>query len=146
MRLPEQRLWDRLSHLMSGVWVATRIENRVEKSSPDVFFAHPEIHGWVELKVYNPPLRLETPWRLSNWTAGQQDWARRYTAAGVPVWVVVHFTGTDRIYLLDAREALEAQNSASLFHFRRRYDSCSVSWKHGTGQEILDRLKESWYT
>lgn len=145
MRLPEQKLWDRLSHLMTGVWTATRVENRVEKSSPDVFFAHPRIHGWIELKVYSPPVNPTTAWKLSNWTAGQQDWARRYSSALVPVWIVVHFAGTDRIYFLGASDALEAQHRLSLFEFRRRYDSSVVSWKYGNGDEILDALEDSWF-
>lgn len=145
MRLPEQKLWDRLSHLMSGVWQAQRIENRVGASTPDVFFAHPKIHGWIELKVYSPPVNPTSPWKLSNWTAGQQDWARRFSSALVPVWVVVHFSGTDRIYFLGASDALDAQNRLTLFEFRRRYDSSSVSWKTGTCDAILDALEDSWF-
>ena len=149
MRLPEQKLWDRLSHLMFGVWQAQRVENRVGINTPGVFFASPADStcpsGWIELKVYNPPVRIETRWRLPHWTPGQQDWARRMAACGSPVWLVVHFANTDRIYVLGAHEALEAQNKISLFDFRRRYDACSLSWKHATAQEILDRFEESWY-
>lgn len=145
MRLPEQKLWDRLSHLMSGVWQAQRVENRVGPNTPDVYFSHPTIHGWIELKVYNPPLRPDTRWRLPHWTAGQQEWARRYAASGSPVWLVVHFVNSDRIYLLAAEEALEAHGKISLADFRRRYDSDAVSWKTGDAARILDTLRRSWY-
>ena len=145
MRLPEQKLWDRLSAMMGGHWVACRIESRVEKSAPDVFFSHHEIHGWLELKVYTPPTRGQTRFALKNWTAGQQAWARRFAEALTPVWVVVHFAGTQKIYLLGALDALAAQNALSVQEFEQRFDDQCVHWLNRDGKVVLDCLQEAWF-
>lgn len=145
MRLPEQRLWDRLSSLMSGRWEAARVENRIEKSMPDVFFSHHEVHGWIELKAYRQPLRNMTKFRISNWTAGQQAWARRFAESLTPVWLVIHFDRTNEIFVLGAHDALAANNRLSVAEFRIKFAHQAIGWKTQNSRLMLDVLQEAWF-
>lgn len=145
MRLPEQRLWDRLSRTMSGIWEACRIESRVDKSAPDVFFSHPDLHGWIELKVHRAPVRRATRFKIENWTAGQQDWARRHAGNLSSVWVCMHVAGTDSVYFLGAPDALAAQNRISWEEFERRFEGQRLSFKFMQGRHVLDTLQEAWF-
>ena len=145
MRLPEQRLWDRLSSLMSGRWVATRVENRVEKSMPDLFFSHHEVHGWIELKAYRQPTRGTTKFKISNWTAGQQAWALRFAEALTPVWLVIHFDRTNEIFVLGAHDALAANNKLSVDQFRIKYGHQALGWNVRDAKMMIDLLQQAWF-
>jgi len=145
MRLPEQRLWDRLSSLMSGRWVASRVENRVEKSMPDLFFSHHEVHGWIELKAYRQPTRDTTKFKISNWTAGQQAWALRFAEALTPVWLVVHFDRTNEIYVLGTHDALAANNRLTVAEFRVKFAEQKIGWNTQNPQVMIDMLQASWF-
>lgn len=145
MRLPEQKLWDRLSSMMVGSWDACRIESRVEKSAPDVYFSNHEVHGWLELKVYQPPTRSSTKFAIRSWTAGQQAWARRFSDSLTSVWLVVHFAGTQKIYVLGAPDALAAQNAISVEEFESRFRDQCVHWLNRDPHVMLDVLQESWF-
>lgn len=145
MRLPEQRLWDRLSSTMSGYWCCHRIESRVQKSAPDVFFAHRSLSGWLELKVYSRPVRGTTRFSLGGWTSGQRAWAARFAANGSRVWLAVHFAGTPRVYLIAAPDAAAAVESLSVDEFERVFADRYVDWMDRDPALVLDRLREAWF-
>lgn len=63
MRLPEQRLWDRMRHNLkgSGIWLE-RVENSAANGHPDVEATWHNVHTVVELKmVAGFPARPMTP-------------------------------------------------------------------------------------
>lgn len=131
--------------MMAGSWHSCRIESRVEKSAPDVYFSHHEVHGWLELKAYAPPTRSNTRFAIRSWTAGQQAWARRFAEALTPVWLVVHFTGTQKIYVLGALDALAAQNAMTVHEFETRFRDQCVHWLNRDPHTMLDVLQEAWF-
>lgn len=94
MRLPEQRLWDRMRKAFAsrkGV-VLERVENLVNEGTPDVNCATVEGGGcWIELKQQDTPpamssTRLLGPKGLS---AVQRNWHLDWRRAGGTSWILV---------------------------------------------------------
>jgi hypothetical protein len=72
-RLPEQKFWDWLSQKIPGHM--QRVENLIDRGTPDVNLCHNGVHVWIELKVadnYEVTVRKE-----------QKVWAfRRHRSGG----------------------------------------------------------------
>ena len=94
MRKQEQKLWDRLSSHMKGMWLAERIESMLAGGVPDVFFTIPQIHGWIELKVLVAwPKRPTTRVVIEHFTAQQGLWLFQHDKAGGHVWFFLEVAG-----------------------------------------------------
>jgi hypothetical protein len=98
MRLPEQKLYDWLVRKVGHVAMLERVENRVKKDTPDLYFTttHGQalrprpLQGWIELKVLDAfPVRPDTTVKLPGWTNGQRYWAIRHRRNGGHTWLVV---------------------------------------------------------
>ena len=86
MRLPEQRLWDRMSAAVRPRGVLLhRIENVVGEGMPDVVTCCRGTVTFVELKAVNgPPVRATTPLlgEKRGLSAAQKNWHHDWCAAG----------------------------------------------------------------
>lgn len=107
-RKPEQQLWDFVRYLMGNQWYAQRIENRVGLSTPDVYFTHPEVWGWLELKVATLPTRDDGIFRIPHWTPNQRIWMETHSKFGGMSWLVVQLSCCNRILVMRDRMALRA--------------------------------------
>lgn len=90
MRLPEQKVWDWMRAKLSPIAFMHRVENRVASGTPDVYFSHLGMCGWVELKAMEKWPAAGKPVRIGNWTAVQRNWAlshRKY--GGGRTWLVI---------------------------------------------------------
>lgn len=112
MRLPEQKLYDWLKRKIGHIAMLERVENRVKKDTPDLYFAttHGQalrprpLQGWIELKVLDKfPARATTPVKIPHWTTGQRYWALRHRQHGGMTWLVVKVG--ESVYVFDAAEA-----------------------------------------
>lgn len=111
MRLPEQKLYDWLVRKVGHVALLERVENRVKKDTPDLYFAtkthclpdRPLI-GWIELKVLDAfPAKATTTVKLPHWTNGQRNWALRHRQHGGHTWLVVQVG--DEVFVHNASDA-----------------------------------------
>jgi hypothetical protein len=110
MRLPEQKLYDWLVRKVGHVALLERVENRVKKDTPDLYFATkahclPDrpLTGWIELKVLDAfPVKATTTVKLPHWTNGQRYWALRHRTHGGNTWLVVQVG--DEVFLLNGPE------------------------------------------
>ena len=96
----ESALWKMMrdSHL-PGHWV--RVENRVERGTPDVNFSMPEGEGWIELKsIDHLPMDYFAPFRIRHFTMQQRSWLRRRAEAGGFAAVLLRAERGPREYLL----------------------------------------------
>lgn len=134
MRLPEQRLYDWLKRKIGHVAMLERVENRVKKDTPDLYFAtgHGQalrprpLQGWIELKVLEKfPARATTPVKIPHWTTGQRYWAIRHRAMGGYTWLVVQvedhifvFNGAEAAGLVDTWTVLDWERYGQLLHKR----------------------------
>lgn len=74
----------------------------VPVGAPDVY----TVAGWIELKRrQRPPVREHTVLRVPHYTEDQQTFARRETAAGGRVWMLLH-VGREWILILTPDEYL----------------------------------------
>ena len=98
MRLPEQKLYDWLVRKIGHRALLERVENRVKKDTPDLYFstkAQPAtddrpLTGWIELKCLDAfPVKPTTTVKLARWTNGQRHWAIRHKTHGGNTWLVV---------------------------------------------------------
>lgn len=112
MRLPEQKLYDWLVRKVGHVAMLERVENRVKKDTPDLYFAttlgqalRPRpLQGWIELKVLDAfPVRATTAVKIPNWTTGQRYWALRHKRYGGNTWLVVQVD--DEVFVHNAADA-----------------------------------------
>ncbi len=96
----EAGLWKliRNSH-PPGHWV--RVENRVERGTPDVNFCLPEgIEGWIELKaVPRWPVR-DGPLRVDHFTKDQRWWLRKRAKYGGRAGLLLRVDSGPKMYLL----------------------------------------------
>ena len=106
---------------MGNQWYAQRIENRVGISTPDVYFTHPEVWGWVELQVATLPTRDDGIFRIPRWTPNQRIWMENHAKFGGYSWLVVQLTCCNRVLVMRDRQALQAVD-------------------HWTRTEILERV------
>jgi hypothetical protein len=111
MRLPEQKLYDWLVRKIGHVSMLERVENRVKKDTPDLYFSttHGQalrpraLSGWIELKVLDAfPVRTTTTVKLPNWTTGQRYWALRHKRYGGYTWLVVQIG--DEVFVHNAAD------------------------------------------
>lgn len=86
MRLPEQRLWDRMrAALRPRGTLLHRIENAVGEGMPDVVACCRGTVTFVELKaIYAPPVRATTPLlgEKRGLSAAQKNWHHDWNKAG----------------------------------------------------------------
>lgn len=95
MRLPEQRLWDRVrDNMLVGMW-AQRVENSLGAGMPDVVIIDKESSlqrtSWVELKVNeNRPVRDKTPFlgKSKGLSAEQINWHMDCAQHGGKSWIL----------------------------------------------------------
>lgn len=139
MRLPEQRLYDWVQRRIGHAAQLTRVENKVARDTPDLFVAHPQWCGWVELKVLaDYPERAKTPIRLGHWTSGQRWWAQRHRERGGRVALLVEFGTTGELFLFDAgRVHLDVDRWT-----RAEWEANATWWdtRNATAQQLLDAL------
>ncbi len=111
MRLPEQKLYDWLVRKVGHVALLERIENRVKKDTPDLYFAtriatdarDRPMSGWIELKCLDAfPVKATTTVKLPHWTNGQRYWAIRHRKHGGNTWLVVQVG--DEVFVFNAVE------------------------------------------
>jgi len=112
MRLPEQKLYDWLVRKIGHTSMLERVENRVKKDTPDLYFstkASPAtddrpLSGWIELKCLDAfPVKATTTVKLPHWTTGQRYWAIRHRTCGGNTWLVVQVG--DEVFVFNAVEA-----------------------------------------
>jgi hypothetical protein len=113
MRLPEQKLYDWLQRKIGHAAMLERVENRVKKDTPDLYFVtrlgqalRPwALRGWIELKVLDAfPARADTTIKLPHWTTGQRYWAIRHRTHGGNTWLVVQVG--DEVFVHNAADAV----------------------------------------
>jgi len=111
MRLPEQKLYDWLVRKVGHRAMLERVENRVKKDTPDLYFsvkATPAtddrpLTGWIELKSLDAfPAKATTTVKLPHWTNGQRYWAIRHKTHGGNTWLVVQVG--DEVFVFNAVE------------------------------------------
>ena len=111
MRLPEQKLYDWLVRKVGHRAMLERVENRVKKDTPDLYFsakAQPAtddrpLTGWIELKCLDAfPVKPQTTVKLPHWTNGQRYWAIRHRTYGGNTWLVVQVG--DEVFLHNGPE------------------------------------------
>ena len=111
MRLPEQKLYDWLVRKIGHTSMLERVENRVKKDTPDLYFstkASPATDdrpptGWIELKCLDAfPVKPTTTVKLPHWTTGQRYWAIRHRTCGGNTWLVVQVG--DEVFVFNAVE------------------------------------------
>lgn len=99
MKLPEQKMWDRLERVMRGYWLADRVENgKSVRGMPDVYFTLPKecVAGWIELKVISAwPKKRETPVAVRHFTPEQKRWLSTRHRAGGNCWFLLHVMATN---------------------------------------------------
>lgn len=141
MRLPEQRLYDWLARRIGHVAQLTRVENKVGRDTPDLFVAHPQWCGWVELKaIADWPVQAKTRIRVGHWTSGQRWWATRHLERGGRCALVVEFYSTGEIFVFRAGAValqLDAWN-------RAQWEQHALWWgnRNATSQQVLDALAQ----
>lgn len=107
MRLPEQRLWDRMRAAFKehGV-LAHRIENIVGEGMPDVVAARRGSVTFIELKATEyAPARASTPLlgKQRGLSAAQLNWHHDWNAAGCSTLIVIGVA--QEILVIDGRKA-----------------------------------------
>ena len=111
MRLPEQKLYDWLVRKVGHRAMLERVENRVKKDTPDLYFstkAQPAtddrpLTGWIELKCLDAfPVKPTTTVKLPHWTTGQRYWAIRHQTYGGNTWLLVQVG--DEVFVFNAVE------------------------------------------
>ena len=111
MRLPEQKLYDWLVRKIGHRAMLERVENRVKKDTPDLYFstkASPAtddrpLSGWIELKCLDAfPVKPTTTVKLPHWTTGQRYWAIRHRTYGGNTWLLVQVG--DEVFVFNAVE------------------------------------------
>lgn len=96
----ESNMWERLSKAMRGYWVASRIESGTTTGIPDVFFAIPNIGGWIELKVLDEfPKKATTPVKIPHLYDQQKKWIKRYGKIAGNVWFFIYVESTEEYFL-----------------------------------------------
>lgn len=87
MRLPEQKIYDRLvreltGKLPKGRWRVQRIETGTATGVPDLYFRYGDLACWLETKTLNYGVSKE-----------QYAWAHREQLAGGRCWIVTVIGG-----------------------------------------------------
>lgn len=96
----EAALWAILRRAkLPGHWV--RVENRVERGTPDVNYVIDGVEGWIELKslghlAADPRL----PLRIRHYTKQQRFWAIRRARAGGHVALLIRVERGPKEYML----------------------------------------------
>lgn len=80
--MAEKQLWKQLREKVGPYGDLTRIENLLEKGTPDVNGSIWGVDFWLELKEIDGwPVRPATPVRIDHYTKEQRLWLRRRTLA-----------------------------------------------------------------
>jgi hypothetical protein len=133
----EASLWQRVRQACSFYHCdLTRIENTVEKGTPDVNGCYAGVDFWVELKYRERfPVRDTTPVTLSRYTNEQRAWLRNRGMCGGKAWLLVQVGDTYYLFnWLYAQRCHEVGSKA----FKRRADF--VWHKSLNGKELLRAL------
>jgi len=129
MRLPEQRLWDRMRAALVPMGVLLkRIENLVGEGMPDVVAACRGQVTFIELKAVrleDVPTRARTPLlgKQAGLSPEQRNWHMGWTRAGCPTLIIIGI-GLE-IVAIDGRRA-DAVNTLSLAELRA--EAMANSW------------------
>lgn len=124
MKKPEQKLWEGLNRAMSMQWAASRVENRLNKSMPDVAYSVQKKHGWLELKSIEswPTNWLHTPAALGSnyFTRGQRRWLERHGGMGhggcfIAVWV----RSNNLVYFYDHTQVWNIGENSVNWHIQK---------------------------
>ena len=145
MRLPEQKLYDWLVRKIGHRAMLERVENRVKKDTPDLYFSvrstsstddHP-LTGWIELKCLDAfPVKPTTTVKLAHWTNGQRYWAIRHHNHGGNTWLVVQVG--DEVFVFNAAKlATSDWTQAEWRSYSVRLDKKACST-----QDVLVALRE----
>jgi hypothetical protein len=145
VRLPEQKLYDWLVRKVGHVALLERVENRVKKDTPDLYFStkaspatdNRPLTGWIELKCLDAfPVKATTTIKLPHWTNGQRYWAIRHQINGGNTWLVVQVG--DEVFVFNAAELATSDWTQAMW---RKY-SVRLD-KRGCGTEdVLAALRE----
>ncbi len=145
MRLPEQKLYDWLVRKIGHRAMLERVENRVKKDTPDLYFstkASPAtddrpMSGWIELKCLDAfPVKPTTTVKLPHWTTGQRYWAIRHKTYGGNTWLVVQIG--DEVFVFNAVElATNDWTRAEWRSYGQRLDKKACST-----EDVLVALRE----
>lgn len=106
MSQPEQKLWTWMSKKMGSAWFAQRVENKAGVATPDLYFMHEEVGGWIEMKSTKTYGSDDSLFRLPGWTAPQRNWMQNHMKRGGATWLVVQIETMDEILCLPDRIAL----------------------------------------
>jgi hypothetical protein len=130
MRLPEQRLWDRMRGALvpEGV-LLKRIENLVGEGMPDVVAACRGRVTFIELKALrleDVPVRSRTPLlgKQAGLSPEQRNWHLGWNRAGCPTLILVG-VGLEIVAISGLRA--DAVNTLSLAELRS--ESVANSWQ-----------------
>lgn len=100
----ESSLWKRFKEALPPEAHSVRVENSVERGTPDVNVAIPYAkHGentdgnrgvcafcaWVELKVQAPPKRASTRFKIGHFTMEQRQWLNARWLAGQDAYMLL---------------------------------------------------------
>lgn len=120
MRLPEQRLWDRMRAALRPRGVLLhRIENLVGEGMPDVVACCRATVTFIELKAIDaPPVRATTPLlgKQHGLSAAQKNWHHDWNAAGGATLILIGIG--QEIVVIDGSDA-DLVNAMAAIDVRR---------------------------
>lgn len=107
--MSEAALWRKLRAALAPYGRLERVENRVRKSTPDVFYALRgagcSVSGWLELKYLEKfPARAATPVRLRSLTLDQVLWHEEWSQAGIHVGTLLEIRVRREMVLLGPKQ------------------------------------------
>ena len=88
----ESSLWKSFRKALVGCFTSvriSRIENEIERGTPDVHFTGDGFSCWVELKVGKEPARANSPVKLEHFTMYQRQWLFDEIKAGGKAYLLL---------------------------------------------------------
>ena len=118
--------WLRQTNTLGQDLHMMRIENAIERGTPDVYGCYMGWHFWLELKVADRPVRSKTPVRIQ-YRAGQEDWHIRHRAACGNSYVLLQVERSRFLipsaFAFDAPVPLDALAERSLVSIHAKADT-----------------------
>lgn len=87
--MSERSLWRLTIDRIGPYGRFERVENRVNKGTPDVNYTMRGVSGWLELKFTSIPSRDTTPIIVSSLTLEQVQWHEAWAKAGGRTWTLL---------------------------------------------------------
>lgn len=115
----ETNFWGRI---VSGIWGARRVLNRIENGvldgMPDTYYCIDGTGGWMELKAPVEPKRATTPLFSGNHplSLAQRNWLLAHAQAGGVSWVAIE--SDTAVLLVEGRHA-DIVNGSTLEELKR---------------------------